>query len=409
MKKMNKFVKGTMILTAAIMAVTTTGMTVSTAVGAEEITTSTYLAASNSKSISLKSQKAKPGETVSVPLTMGTNNCCTAYDILIEYDSRLEFESVEGAKASDSFENEGKKYVSVVGYDEKGFKDGEAAAKINFKVLKDAENGKYPVRFSQITSFSDNYADFENYAVNNAYITVTGGAPEQKRRGMELVNVMGLAGKSAVVQVVPNTDGQCSSYDILLEYDPRLILEDRDVAGANSFCIFEENGKCYVSLVGYTTKTFEDGQPMAALNFHIPQDADVNDTYSVKFVQITSFSTLYSDLEDYQTLDGEISIVKSSRPNDKYQEYKMFQKFAADGTLIFSGVGFRGDANSDGKADVRDAAAIAKRCATGKNVMDELGEFFGDVDENNKLNIRDAAKLARYIANGQVSWDAILK
>lgn len=408
--KKNRLMKASVIFAAAVMAVSATGMTALAAEENVEITETYFAAKASSESLSLTSQNAKPGETVSIPLTMKTNNKCTAFDLLIEYDSRLEFVKVEGAKASYDFEDSGKKYVSIIGYQTEPFKDGQTAAAIKLKVPKGAENDNYEVKFSQITSFSNNIENFENYTTNNAKIKVTGGV-QKKTKGIELVSTVGMSGKSAVVQVVPNTNNTCSSYDVLIEYDSRLLLESKDVAGANSFCIFEENGKSYVSLVGYVTGIFSDGEAMAALNFHIPDDASANDTFEVKFAKVTSFSSAYSDLEGYQTTDGAISIVRSSRPNDKFQEYKLFQKFGPDGKIIFSGVGYRGDANNDGKADIRDAAAIAAKCLSksGKSKIDEMGEFFGDVDENGTLNIRDAAKIARYISRGKVSWDDILK
>ena len=101
-----------------------------------------------------------------------------------------------------------------------------------------------------------------------------------------------------------------------------------------------------------------------------------------------------------------ISVFESARPNDKYKEHKVFKKFAANGALLASSVGMRGDANSDGKADVRDAAAVAVHCAN-RSGVDEMGQFFADVDDNNKMDVRDAAKIARYVANGKTSWDAI--
>lgn len=435
--KRNRLTKVSAVLATALMAASITGMTTSagnmksseavrggrTARSASRSTrTSKRAKGGNSGSsieqteadeiLALQGKKAQVGEIVEIPLIMYTNNRCTCYDLLIEYDSRLEFVSVEGARSSYDFEDSGRKFVSIVGYEDEPYKDGEAFAVIKLKIPEGAENDDYDIRFSQVTSFSNNYEDFENYETKNTYIRVTGGVEKTRGTNIKLTDNVGMAGSSAVVQVVPTTNNKCSSYDLLIEYDSRLTIENKDVAGASTFCIFEENGKSYVSLVGYKNGIYADGEAAAAINFHIPENASSNDIYEVKFAEIKSFSGEFSDFENYTSSDAMISIVESERPGDKYSEYKLFQKFGPDGKLIFSKVGFRGDANNDGKTDVRDAAAVAKYCAvknSGKKDIDEMGEFFGDVDEDGKLNIRDAAKIARYIAKGKVSWDDILK
>lgn len=361
---------------------------------------------STTASISLLGGGAKPGDIVEVPIVMKTGNQCTCYDVLVEYDSRLEFDSVVGAQAICDFEENGRKYVSIVGYDVKPYEDDVAVATIKLRVPDGAENDDYQVRFSQITSFSTDYADFEEYKANNTVIKVTGGVEKVGKNSIKLLSTTGMVGDSAVVQLVPQTGNKCVAYDILVEYDSRLLLESKDIAGANAHCIFEEDGKSYVSLVGYTADIFADNEAMAALNFHLPSDADESDVFEVNMVTITDFSSSYASFEDYETQNALISVCQTSRPNDKYQEYKVFRKYSAGGALIGSAVGFRGDANGDNKADVRDAAATANYCAT-KNGVDEMGQFFGDVDDSGKMDVRDAAKIARYVAMGRTSWDKV--
>ncbi|MGN0614391.1 MAG: cohesin domain-containing protein [Porcipelethomonas sp.] len=431
--KKNKLMKVSAILATALMAASAAGMSVTagnvktaeavrsvkTTRSASRTTRRAKGGSSNtsieqiegSESISLQGQKAKPGDTIEIPLVMHTNNLCICYDLLVEFDARLEFVGVEGAQASCNFEEDGRKYVSLVGYGVEPFKDDTTIAKIKLRVPNGAENDDYDVRFSQITTFSAENSDFEDYTKNNAVITVTGGVEKKKGNMLELKNVVGMAGDGAVVQLVPNSNNRCVSFDMLVEYDSRLLLEDKDVAGANSFCIFEQDGKSYVSLVAYTTDIFADGKAAVALNFHLPYDATPSDTYEVKIVEVNDFSSGSGTLSDYTTDDAVISVVSSSRPNDKYSEYKVYKQYAANGALMGSAVALRGDVNGDDKADVRDAAATANYCAnkrSGGNTVDEKGEFFGDVDESGDLNIRDAAKIARYVSKGKVSWDDVL-
>ncbi len=427
--KKNSLMKVSAVLATALMAASATGMTTSaanmktaealrggrTTRTASRSTTRRARGGSSRTSIEdveteasmvLQGKKAKVGDIVEIPIIMETGNQCTCFDVLIEFDSRFEFVGVDGAKAFCDFEEDGRKYVSVVGYEVTPYQDGQAVATIKLKVPKGAENDDYEVRFSQVTSFSTDYADFEDYTTKNAIVTVTGGVEKKQTDGLRLRSATGVAGDSAVVQLIPHSNNKCVAYDILVEYDSRLLLEDKDVAGANSFCIFEADGKSYVSLVGYTAKSFADGQAAAALNFNLPYDATANDTYEVKIATVTDFSSSTASFEKFETEDAVISIFESSRPNDKYQEHKVFKKFGSDGKLLASEVGMRGDSNGDGKADVRDAAATANFCATKKGV-DEAGQFFADVDDSGKMDVRDAAKIARYVATGRTSWDKI--
>ena len=57
-----------------------------------------------------------------------------------------------------------------------------------------------------------------------------------------------------------------------------------------------------------------------------------------------------------------------------------------------------GDANSDGNINIRDAALIASKLATGKS--DELPEA-ADYNKDGSVNIRDAAALASYLSKKQ--------
>jgi len=426
--KKNKLMKVSAVLATALMAASATGMTTSAASmknaealrggrTARSATRTTRRSKGGSSktsieevesevSIALQGKKAKVGEIVEIPLIMNTGNQCTCYDLLVEYDARFEFVGVSGAKASCDFEDSGRKYVSLVGYDAAPYQDGEAVATIKLRVPEGAENDDYFVNFSQITSFSTDYDDFENYETKNAVVTVTGGVEKAMTDGLRLKSTVGVAGDSAVVDLVPHSSNKCTAFDMLVEYDSRLTLEDKDVSGANAFCIFEEGGKSYVSLVGYSNEAFRDGDPLVHLNFHIPADATANDTYEVKINTVTDFSSGNAAFESYDTEDAVISIFESSRPNERYQEHKVYKKYSQSGKVIGSMVSMRGDANVDGKADVRDAAKVARYCAGTKDI-DEVGQFFADVDDNGKMDVRDAAKIARYVAAGRTSWDKV--
>lgn len=267
--KKTTLLKASAILSSAIMTISAFGMTV---MGAQ----------SDKVSISLHDQKVYAGATVEIPMTMKTNNQCTAYDLLVEYDSNLELVGTNGTKASESFEKDNRKYVTLVGFEPSPYKDDSTVATIKLYVPPTVECDDYNVSFNLIASLSSDDGEFEDYTAEDA-----------------------------IVSVVP----------------------------------FESRTK--------GTK-------------------------------------------------GRIA--------EKYSECKVFQKFDKNGKLMDAAVGYRGDANSDGKADINDAASIAKAIASKTiNRLDERNVFFGDVNEDGKLSIKDARMIATFIAIGKTSWDNILR
>lgn len=264
--KKNTLKKASAILTTAIMTISALGMTVS--------------AQTSKKTISLHDKAVYAGETVEIPLTIHSGNQCTSYDLLVEFDSNLEFVSTSGVKASDSFEADGKKYVAMTSFETSPYKDDAIAATIKLYVPPTVECADYDISFSQVTDFSSQDEKFTDFDTENAEISVI---------------------------------------------------------------------------------------PFAAYN-------------------------------------------SRSRTVSKHSECKVFQKFDKNGKIIDASIGYRGDSNGDGVANIRDAAAIAIMCATGKkDTFNEKGIFFGDVNDDGVLNIRDAAAIAIFMAKGKTSWDDVIR
>jgi hypothetical protein len=409
-------VKFTAILATALMAVSATGISTS-AQGVKQIEASKTANTSEQKSfkryskanetanlIALESKEAKPGEEISIPITTVTGNTCSCYNVVIEYDSRLEFVSAQGAQAFCDFEQNGIKYVSVVGYTTGFYTDGQAVATLNFRVPKDAENDNYFIKFNEITSFSTDTADYDDYSAKDAVVTVTGGKDKEfEGNCVQLKSVSGIAGQHAAVQVIPYSNNQCTCYDMLIEYDPALTLEDNGVIGANSFTIYEEDGRCFVAIVGYNADgVYKDGSPMATLNFIIPEDAmPGTDTFNVTVAKLSNFDKTTEKLPNVTYYDAVITVAEAYIPSGLTM-FKTFMILNDKGEIVGTKVGPRGDFTNDGKTNVRDAAAIAKFIAGGKkgNASPE-GLFFGIVNDKSKeISVRDAAGVASFVARG---------
>ena len=62
-----------------------------------------------------------------------------------------------------------------------------------------------------------------------------------------------------------------------------------------------------------------------------------------------------------------------------------------------------GDADGNGKVDVRDVTQLQKSLA-GLTELDDIGELAADVDGNGKVDVRDATAIQKWIADIEVSF-----
>jgi hypothetical protein len=79
------------------------------------------------------------------------------------------------------------------------------------------------------------------------------------------------------------------------------------------------------------------------------------------------------------------------------------------------GICLRGDANSDGSADVFDAITIAKYTVGtlgDSNFKGSMGEFAGNVNEDSSLDVFDAISIAKFTVCGESdagkAWKKVL-
>lgn len=187
-------------------------------------------------------------------------------------------------------------------------------------------------------------------------------------------------GQTVDIPVKLNSGNRCTSYDMSIEYDSR--LEFVEAGGAMYAVPYEENGHSYVAINGFKAAPYKDGKAIATLTFAVPEDVQENTNYEVKVGKIENLLLDYECFSNADTVNTVISV------NDVHNVYSN---------------GCKGDVNGDGKADIIDAAAIAKAVAGKKiNKISEYGQRFGDVNEDGVLNIMDAARIAVYVAKGKV-------
>ena len=113
----------------------------------------------------------------------------------------------------------------------------------------------------------------------------------------------------------------------------------------------------------------------------------INIPYSVKTIGDEAFGYICQNDEDVKMDDFTI-YGKAGTTAETYAKGNGF-KFIVESDAI------KGDANMDGKVDVRDCAFIAKMLAAGKGKdLPAIADFNGD----NKVDVRDAAAIARSLA-----------
>lgn len=190
-------------------------------VEAEEEVKSSPVSASDESMITLEGREALAGELVEVPLIMYTNNKCTSYDILVEYDSRFELQKVLRANGYTPYEEDGKKFVSITGFGTSPYKDGTAAASILLYVPEDAETDSYEVKINQVSFIATDDEEIANYTTSDTSVSVKGNTVSDD--GKSEIKVYARYGSGAIpvetmtgVRGDVNNDGNVSIKDAVI-------------------------------------------------------------------------------------------------------------------------------------------------------------------------------------------------
>ncbi len=109
---------------------------------------------------------------------------------------------------------------------------------------------------------------------------------------------------------------------------------------------------------------------------------------------------IIEDVDYFNTLGTDETIIKGYVDSTayKYAEAHSVTFMDVESETVYEFGQQSGDANGDGKVNVRDAAYIAAKLAHGK--ADELSSF-ADFNGDGKINVRDAAAIAKFLATGK--------
>ncbi len=290
-------------------------------------------------SVSISKANGLPGETVTVQVVVEADDSFESLDALIEWDDdtlkSAGAVSVNGTLC-ESYVEDG--MVSIVDYSSGGVKDG-AIASIEFMIPEDAQPGtSLDVYFSSVETFAI-YKDGATIDQSNV-VNVAGAT----------IGVIKPASSEPVVTDTPETSTTTTTTTTTTKASTTT-TKATTTATTN------------VSTTASTTKaSISTTTPVASTSKII--------STSVTLTQIISIPTttnLVTTAPPVSSTTGTITVIPVQQ----------------------------GDANLDGKVDVRDAAYIAYRLALGEGTM---LHNIADYNYDSKIDVRDAAAIAKYLA-----------
>ena len=190
---------------------------------------------------------------------------------------------------------------------------------------------------------------------SNSYASVSIGSMEA------------VAGETVSVPVNIKCNNNFESGAFIIEWDNTELIGSE--ASYVNGTINSNAGNNFCTIVIYAEKAISDGT-ISFIDFKVPEDAKPGSEYKINITYIETFSEYDGeDLADTVSVHG--------------------------GTITVSQPAITGDANGDGKLDVRDAAYIARMLANGQG--DEI-PLTADFNGDGQVNVRDAAAIARYLS-----------
>lgn len=136
-------------------------------------------------------------------------------------------------------------------------------------------------------------------------------------KSMALQSGQAAAGETVEIPLTMFTNNQCMIYSISIEYDSRLEYVETDGAQAYEF---EENGKKYISLAGFAVEPYADGETAATIEFKVPENAAVNDSFDVKIADVSSFSSGVEEFENYTASNASVTVIEGTETNNQADE-----------------------------------------------------------------------------------------
>lgn len=219
---------------------------------------------------------------------------------------------------------------------------------------------------------------------------------------LSISNAVGFPGQTVTMQVVIDADDTFESLDALIEWDDDTLKSAAAVSVNGTLCeSYAENGM--VSIVDYSSGGVKDGA-IASIDFVIPENAKPNTNLEVYFSEVKTFgvydSGVTSNISNVVNVAGAtIGVLEPKETTTAVTTAAPTTQTTVSTTVTSSPIVAvpieQGDANLDGKVDIRDAAYIALLLSRGESsVLPNVADYNYD----GVKNIRDAAAIAKFLS-----------
>lgn len=376
----------------------------------------------SSESISPGMVSGTPGEIVSLPVNVTCNNNFESAAFIVQWDNvALTGSNAYGASGINLSSASGRGYCTIAAYGYNAVSDGSIAT-IDFQIPSNAKAGtEYEVYISAIDTFAvfggENLAD--SVSVSSGKITVLPTPSEtfELRRGEKMEFPEGYEGfdivsvDETIAEVIDNVVYGISTGITELQYiingenifTSKMIVKESDEIEIQ----IDQEKYIFISDEPWNIEWETDNVSVAEVYDGVVRGISVG-TAKIFAVDEETGETLYTGTVTVteKSVTEPVLTTTAKETTTKVTTQTSVSKTSAatskatttpPRTTDVTTTGINGDANNDGKLNVRDAAFIATSVVREISLPDWV-DFNGD----GVVNIRDSAAIARYLATGKI-------
>ena len=227
---------------------------------------------------------------------------------------------------------------------------------------------------------------------------------------LSISSAKGRPGETIALQVRVTADNNFEALDAVVAWDGDAI-DNSGIYPANKGISCETAvGDGKLAIVTYGDQKIDNGA-ISTLNMTIPENAKPGEELEVYFSDVNTFSVLgdegsvdQTDSVNVQGAKVEVLEPLTTTPAVTTQAVTTTPVTTTTTPSVTTAPAVTttektyqtGDANKDGKVDIRDAAFIAQMLS--KQKADQLDKTLADYNKDGKVSIRDAAALAIYLS-----------
>lgn len=321
----------------------------------------------------------KPGEAVTVPVSISNNPGFAGFTFVIDYDSSvMTLDSIAkgdilSTSGSGAF-TAGTTTKTVNWTDSANTTENGVVLYLAFKIADNAPDGDYSVSVSLKNGNSTNFVDenahaqgvtFQSGKINVRNVTVAPDAPQ-----IVVGSATASAGNTVTVEILLENNPGISSVVLKIDYDKtRLKLESAQFGSAFSEGAFVNYNLPYITLV--RSGNCAENVSLVTITFSVLADAEEGEAY-------VTLEYSEGDITNFDEQDVTFAVVPGSVTVIDYVP---------------------GDINGDNKVNSKDLTRLLKYISHEEVAVNEAAL---DVNGDGKVNSKDLTRLLKYISHEDV-------